>query len=139
MSTAQALSVFSTQVPQDQRCKQMHHHWGDRCVNLKMLVYGFMNRFNDAYNGGYWDFNITQNSAFYISLSTDKPVHLVNSLNFSSETMSADAAVVVLTIFACSYGLDKWPEDEAILNTFDLLMSVVGDHPESSEIYRLLD
>lgn len=117
----------------------MHQHWGNRCVNLEMLVYGFMNNFNEAYNGGYWDFNLTSNHAFYISLSTDEPVHLVNPLNYADETMSADAAGVVLTIFACSYALDKWPEDEAILNTYDQLMSAFGDHPEASKIYRLID
>ncbi|MBL4842173.1 MAG: antirestriction protein [Thalassospira sp.] len=139
MSTAQALTEFSTRVPELQRAETMHQYWGDRCVNLEMFVFRFMDNFNEAYNGGYWDFNITHNNALYISLSTDKPVRLVSPLNYADETMSADAAGVVLTIFACSYALDKFPDAEEILATYDRLMDVFGDHPEASKIYRLLD
>jgi hypothetical protein len=139
MTTAQALPEFFTRVPKLQRAQTMRQYWGDRCVSLEMFVFSFMNTFNDAYNGGYWDLNITSNNALYISLSTDEPVRLVSPLNYADETMSADAAGLVLTIYASSYGMHKFPEDAYILETYDKLMEVVGDHPEASKIYRLLD
>lgn len=141
MTTAQALPKFFTSVPKLQRAQTMHQYWGDWCVSLEMFVFSFsfMNTFNDAYNGGYWDLNITSNNALYISLSTDEPVRLVSPLNYADETMSADAAGLVLTIYASSYGMHKFSEDAYILETYDKLMEVVGDHPEASKIYRLLD
>lgn len=139
MSTAQAIPELFTRVPKLQRAQTMHQYWGDRCVNLEMFVFSFMNTFNDAYNGGYWNLNITSNDALFISLNTEEPVRLISPLNYGDETMSAEAAGLVLTIYGCSYALDKYPEEALIPETYDKLMAVVGDHPEASKIYRLLD
>lgn len=101
------------------------------------LVYAWMRRLSPDYQGGYWAFYALSNDGFYLA-PTGREMRLIVEGNDFDEAVSADAAGVIVTLFAlnqlaCDTG------DDRIIDLYYSLLDFAREHPEEGSIMRAID
>lgn len=87
-------------VPGDERLQFLPRVFGRRFMQGESAVFNWMRRLCPGYNGGFWEFIDLSNGGFYLRLVTEKPLTIhVEGNGFSGE-LSADAASIVVCMFA---------------------------------------
>lgn len=108
------------------------------CIEGELAVYQWMRRLCSSYNGGYWQFYGLSNGGFLMCPTGAKTFHLVWSLNWSDEVVSAQAAGIVATLFALSQVMETNPDDLVVENYYRL-REFLAEHPEAEAMFRLID
>ncbi|MDW1906883.1 antirestriction protein [Vibrio sp. 705] len=105
-------------------------------------VMGYMTKFSEDYDGGYWDFYSLSNGGYYMAPNMDTSLFLEISSNWFSGEMSADAAGIIVTLFALGQ-LAGESEGTALgdrfITLYHLLRDFAKEHKESSLILRAID
>ena len=101
-------------------------------------VYGLMDSFCQDYNGAYWEFYTLSNGGFFMAPLTDQEMHIQIDMNMFEGVMSAQAAGVVVSLYALCIFAER-TQNERIIDHYHLLRDFVGSHPESSKIYQAID
>ena len=101
-------------------------------------VYGFMSSFCKEYNGGDWEFYTLSNGGFFMALLGDQPMRLQIDTNMCDQQMSAQAAGIVVSLFALGLMAERTQSDR-VINHYHLLRDFVECHPEASKIYQAID
>lgn len=102
------------------------------------LVYDWMKRLSPDYQGGYWNFFILDNGAYYMAPKHEgKMLIQVYGNQFEGE-VSADAAGIIATMFALGHLAAEFRE-ERLIDLYHLLRHYIEEHPESGAIYQALD
>ncbi len=101
-------------------------------------VFDTMRRLSPKYSGGLWHFYTLSNGGYYMAPNTEAPMHLSVSGNWFEGEMSADAAGIVVTLFALS-ALSIETYIERIGDLFHLLRDYAADHPEARLILAAID
>ena len=100
-------------------------------------VYCWMRRLCPHYDGGYWEFYDLSNGGFYIAPADEKKMWLTWPGNYFNDEMSADAAGIVVTLYALN------DVAEQISPTFGekhrQLYDYIESHPEAQAIYAAID
>ena len=105
------------------------------------LVYGWMRRLAEGYNGGFWNYYTLTNGGFYMAPVLGRLRLEVDGNGYGGE-MSADAAGIVATLFvlgqlsAETQGTD---ECDALIDRYHWLREYAGTHAEAAQIYRAID
>lgn len=102
------------------------------------LVYVWMGRLCEDYNGAYWHFYETDCGARYMTPDIEAPVRIDVHGNGFEGDMSADAAGIVATLFALGQLAQETKEDY-LIDFYHLLRNFAYEHPESSAIFRAID
>lgn len=102
------------------------------------LVFRYLELFSGSYEGGYWDFVELSNGGFYMSLRSSQPFHLIIASNGFDGEMSADAASVVVNLFALCQ-LANEHELESLTEMFYALRYYASEHSEARQILRAID
>ena len=107
------------------------------------LVFSWLDRLSEDYNGGYWHFYTLTNGGFYLALASDKESMriLVEGNGFDGE-MSADAAGIVATFFALSQLTGEVQGTEAgdtLIDRYFFLRDFAAEHVEAGLIFRAID
>ena len=124
-------------VPGDERLQFLPRVFGRRFMQGESAVFDWMRRLCPDYNGGFWDFIDLSNGGFYLRLVTDKPLTIhVDGNGFSGE-LSADAASIVVCLFAINElmfdGAHQLEDPYYALKDFGL------QHPECKSILHAID
>ena len=105
-------------------------------------VYGWMHALCDTYNGGYWHYYTLDNGGFYMALDSDQCLTLAVDGNGFQGEMSADAAGIVVTLFAlCQLASEAADTDlgDALADRYHALRDFAAAHVERLVIFRAID
>uniref|UniRef100_UPI000480647E antirestriction protein n=1 Tax=Ferrimonas kyonanensis TaxID=364763 RepID=UPI000480647E len=76
---------------------------------------------------------------FFLAPATQEPLALEWRGNYSSEQVSAEAAGIVITLFALGHLSCNFPHYPKIAERYHQLRDYVGGHNEAAKIWRLID
>lgn len=134
-----ATPVTAALVADEKRLNFLPAYFGPRLMlRGEGLVYGWMSRLADAYNGGFWNYYELSNGGFYMAPELGRLRLEVAGNGYSGE-MSADAAGIVATLFALGQIVAQIDGTDALIDRYHYLRDFAGDHPEASAIYRAID
>ncbi len=103
------------------------------------LVYAWLRRLSSDYQGGYWEFYELSNGGFYLAPALgQETLRLSVEGNDFNETVSADAAGIIATLFALNH-LACETCSERIIGLYDALRDFALEHSESGSILRAID
>jgi hypothetical protein len=125
--------ITAGKVPESKRANLLYLAFGKACVRFERLVYLFADQLCSEYTGGFWEFYLLSNGAFYMTPPDDMEVSAANGF---TGRMSADAVGIVVSLYAASALAEQ--SDRGI-DAFHRLREFALDHPESSAIFRAID
>jgi len=127
-------------IPEAGRLAILPKKFGGQFLNFEMAVYDIAGRSPD-YNGGYWDYMIAENGAFYMRPDSDSKFRFDNVAAYYEGVLSPDAFGVVCTLYACSLlAFDATGSDQGkLVDNFHLLRQVAVEHLEASDILTAID
>lgn len=99
-SSSSTNAIQAKVVPGDERLRFLPRVFGRRFMQGEAAVFNGMRRLCRQYGGGFWDFVDLSNGGFYLRLVSDKPVALYVDGNGFEDELSADAASIVVCMFA---------------------------------------
>lgn len=111
-------------------------------IRGEALVFGWLDRLSDDYNGGYWHFYTLTNGGFYLALSSNKPMRISVEGNGFDGEMSADAAGIVATLFALGQlagEVQGTNIDDVLIDRYYFLRDFALDHAEARLIFKAID
>lgn len=140
MSTAVAStsSIVATVVPGHLRAATLPKKFPGIFLVFESLVYRYLEVFSDDYKGGYWEFVDLSNSGFYMSLNSNARFYLSIASNGFEGEMTADAASLVVNMFAIGQLANQHKTDH-LIELYHLLREFVGEHPEANRILCAID
>ncbi len=137
-------TIKASQVPEGDRLSFLPKHFGKLMMKFEGTVYLWMRRLSTDYTGGYWNFYELSNGGFYMALSGERRFQF-NSLNYAQEEVSADAAGVIVTMFALNaiingIAYEEEPDlSENFIEGYYRLRDFAAEHAESRKIFALID
>jgi uncharacterized protein YyaL (SSP411 family) len=111
-------------------------------IRGEALVFGWLDRLSEEYNGGYWHFYTLTNGGFYLAPSSDTSMRISVEGNGFDGEMSADAAGIIATFFALSQLTDEVQGTEAgdtLIDRYFFLRDFAAEHVEARLIFRAID
>lgn len=134
--------VTAALVADENRLDFLPAYFGPRLMMRgEALIYGWMRRLADAYNGGFWHYYKLSNGGFYMAPELGRLRLDVAGNGYSGE-MSADAAGIVANLFALGQmagEIQGTDAADALIDRYYYLREFAADHPEASAIYRAID
>ena len=109
-------------------------------LRLEMAVYAMTDNLSPDYKGGFWDFYLLSNGAFFMAPSSDKQFRVVCDNGFEGE-LSADALGIVASLYAYSHQSFGGPSKfaETCAEQYHLLREYMFDHAEVATILSAID
>jgi hypothetical protein len=92
--------VSSSKVVDGQRIHFLPTHFGGYMLAFENLVYDYARQLCPGYTGGLWDFFELDNGGVYMAPASARDLAISVEGNGFQGTLSADAAGIVLTLFA---------------------------------------
>ena len=93
--------ITATKVADEDRLNFWLRHVGmAKMLAFERHVYCWMRRLCPHYDGAYWNFYDLSNGGFYIAPADEKKMWLTWPGNYFNDEMSADAAGIVVTLYA---------------------------------------
>ncbi|RLM11785.1 antirestriction protein [Gibbsiella quercinecans] len=132
------------QVCESDRLSFLPYLFASDYLLAEMQVYATAERYLREYNGGFWYFIWLPDGGGYMAPDLDR-VHLANVNNGGDNTLSGDAAGIVLTSWVinsrCWFHHDRGNAGmvELYMHREEQLWAHIKTHPECSDICRLLD
>lgn len=103
-------------------------------------VFAFAGHLMKDYMGGFWELRSLPNGAFFYDLQDEEDeVEVTWSMNYFSDTMSAQAMSIAASVFALNILAEQTGEDSIIQYLIDLRDYACSAHPESAKLCRLFD
>ena len=136
MNASATTSVTATLVAEAERLDFLPAHFGCHFLQVERAVYAWMSELCATYRGGYWEFLSLSNGGGY--LRTSEGEWQISVENGFSRTLSADAAGIVVTLFALSHLSFRFPESQ-LGEQYHRLREFVSAHPEGALIFRAID
>lgn len=144
-NTQEQQPVSASLVADNHRLTFLPSYFGPRqMIRGEALVYAWLRKLSDDYNGGYWHYYTLTNGGFYMAPRLDKRLRLEVAGNGFGGEMSADAAGIVATLFAlCQLASEIQGKDDsatdALVDRYLLLRDFAGDHAEARLIFQAID
>ena len=130
-------AITCSVVPGDERLKFLPRVFGRRYIQGETAVFTWMRRLCRNYNGGFWDFVDLSNGGFYLRLVRDEPLAISVSTNDYAGAMSADAASIVVSLFAINELLFAGAHE--LDDAYYALRDYALQHAECREILKAID
>jgi hypothetical protein len=130
--------VETYHVPADARVDILSRHFGSKMLMVEHTVFHFMRKFVSEYDGGLWEFYELSNGGFYMA-PTSMPVEFRVQSNEFEGIVSADAAGVIVCLFAFSHLSLQRPADDLFGRNFHALREFALNHAEATLILAAID
>jgi hypothetical protein len=142
MENAIQETISAALVAEHQRLDFLPRHFGQLMLNVEAYIYNRFDLLCPEYKGGYWEFYDLSNGGCY--LAPDGGTYRIRQPNnYFDEVVSADAAGIIVTLYAmselsfryynCEQGTQVFSERFYQLRDFAL------SHAEASLIFRAID
>lgn len=133
-----SVGITKTIVPGHKRSSVLPTRFPGLFLVYEMLVYRYKESFCQDYSGGYWDFVELSNGGFFMSLRSDLLCKLIIPTNGYEGEMTAEAASIVVNIFALSQLANEHKMD-FLIDMYHALRDFACDHPEARQILCAID
>ncbi|NBZ89238.1 antirestriction protein [Stagnihabitans tardus] len=140
MTDLATLSATATLVPEASRMDFLPELFGRRLMlKGEQTVYNLMSWLSPQdYAGGLWHFHEQNGLPLFLSPATDKRFRISCETNGYQGEVSAEAAGIIVTLFALSH-LSFQHEADILAEAYLRLCAFAGDHPEAREIFKAID
>ncbi|MDN7880083.1 antirestriction protein [Burkholderia aenigmatica] len=129
--------ITASIVPDDDRLDILLRTFGVQHVQrAEGLVFSWMRRLCQDYNGGYWDYWKTTNGGFFMAPSAAGAVTL--SSNMEDVELSSQAGGIVASLFAWGQLCNTTELDEHI-ELYHAVREFAREHAEGQRILALID
>lgn len=136
-SSSSTNAIQAKVVPGDERMRFLPRVFGRRFMQGEAAVFNWMRRLCRQYDGGYWDFIDLSNGGFYLRLVSEKPVALFVDGNGFEGELSADAASIVVCMFAINALMFNGAHE--LEDAYYALREYALQHPERRLILDAID
>ena len=130
--------IVARRVAEHQRLQTLPEHFGRRMMQVEALVYQYMRELSRTYRGGYWHFYDLSNGGFYMAPSDDAQVLIHVEGNDYEGSLSADAAGIVVSLFALCQ-LSAQYQSRTFADHYHWLRDFALDHAECRAIFAAID
>ena len=105
------------------------------------LVYLWMKKLCDEYNGGYWTFYKLSNGGYYMAPASYNMMKIKCWLNYFDGELSSDAAGIIPTMFALSklFSIENIDETDRFVELYLKLQEYAQQHDEKNLIFEAID
>lgn len=131
--------VTAALVPEANRLNFLPRHFGRLMMVVEREVFTQMRDLCESYSGGFFDFYDLSNGGCFMALSQSEPLKIEVLGNGYAGTLSAEAAGIVVTLFALNRLSFRFPHLECLAERFYQLREFASDHPEAGEIFAAID
>ena len=135
--------VTASLVASNRRLTFLPTYFGPRLMMRgESLVYAWLRRLSEDYNGGFWNYYELSNGGVYLAPELTGRLCLEVDGNGYSGELSADAAGIVATLFTLGQlAADNQGTDVAdvLIDRYHFLRDFARDHAEAAEIFRAID
>lgn len=125
--------ITATLMALEKRLAALPHYFGRNCIKFENNVFAWMRHLSSEYTGGFWNFYELSNGGFFMAPAQDA-ITLCCEGNYYEGTMSAEAAGIVVCLYAMSNANFDFPED-----LYWNLRDYAADHAEAEEIFAAID
>ena len=133
-------TITKTLIAEPERLDALPRYLGKHFLEFEMGVYGYMDHFCEAYNGGYWDYYRLSNGGFFMCLSGDEHFKVFNEGNHFADEMSSEAVSIGVNLFALNALLWGDHVGVKIRDLYDNLQLYAADFPdEAGKIWSFID
>lgn len=135
-------TITSSLVADSDRPNFLPKYFGNFMLIGETFVYRFADKLAAGYNGGYWHFYSLSNGGFYMAPAYDEPMAITVDGNYFDDSMSPDAAGIVITLFALNTLVNQYHEAydvDDLCDRYHFLRDYACTHPEASLILRAID
>jgi hypothetical protein len=132
------IKITATLVAAPQRLNVLPKFIGAKMMRFEALEYYFAGQLAAEYTGGLWEFYELSNGGFYMAPQGYPSLTLSVAGNGYTGTVSADAAGVVITLFALGQLAAETHSDDHI-DLYQRLREFAFEHDECSDIVAALD
>lgn len=131
---------IATLVPESRRLDFLPALFGiNRLIAGETIVYDFMDRLSPLdYDGGFWTFHELDGQPLFLAPTSKPRFRLVWEDNGYQGEVSAEAAGIVVTLFALSHLSFRF-QDDRFSEAYARLYDFAADHPEAAEIFQAID
>ena len=132
------LKITATQVAMPRRLNVLPKFFGSKMMRFESLVYSFAGELASEYSGGLWEFYELSNGGFYMAPQGYPSLTLSVDGNGYTGTVSADAAGVIVTLFAlCQLAAETGRDDH--IGLYHYPREFAFEHVECSDIVAAID
>ncbi|BCM78153.1 antirestriction protein [Aeromonas caviae] len=133
------LIITASQVEEEDRMEFLPAFFGESLMlKGEGLVYNWMRRLSEDYQGGLWQFYHLSNGGFYMAPDLDRKLVLCVPGNWFQRELSADAAGIVATLFVLCQ-LANATEEDRLIDLYYKLKAYLDFHPEGGLIAQAID
>jgi len=130
--------ITAIKVDPDRQLDILPKYLGAHMLLGEDLIYAYMRRLCESYQGGLWSFYETSNGAFFMAPEQEEKCLITWADNWYEGTMSAEAAGLTATLYAIGHLANQTRQDRFI-ELFHALREFAMDHPEAGEVMAAID
>ena len=112
---------------------------GPAFIAVESYVYQWMRRLCADYSGGYWDFYNLNGKPGFMAPHDEKSFHLHCDGNFFDGEVSAEAAGIIVCIFALGCAFEVNPSLGILVERRERLIDFATTHAEARQILQAID
>ena len=135
--------VTASLVAEAQRLDFLPAYFGPRLMMRgEALVYAWLRRLCERYNGAYWHYYTLSDGGFYMAPDLADRLAIEGDGNGFRGELSADAAGIVATLFALGQLAAEAADTDAgdaLIDRYHFLRGFAASHPEAAAICRAID
>ena len=129
--------VLATLVPEAERLAFLPRHFGRQMMTFETAVYAQMRFLASEYSGAYWEFYDLSNGGCF--MAPCGPSLRIAAPNGFDETMDAESAGIVATLYALSALSFKYPAVDVFATRFHQLRDFALEHAKAGAILEAID
>ena len=129
--------VLAMLVAQAERLDFLPRHFGRQMMTFETAVYAQMRLLSADYVGGYWEMYDLSNGGCF--MAPRGPSLRIVAPNGFDETMDAESAGIVATLYALSALSFKYPAVDVFATRFDQLRDFALEHANAGAILEAID
>jgi hypothetical protein len=129
--------VLATLVAEAERLDFLPRHFGRQMMTFETAVYAQIRFLASEYSGGYWTFHDLSNGGCF--MAPRGPSLRIVAPNGFDETMDAESAGIVATLYALSALSFKYPAVDVFATRFHQLRDFALGHAKAGAILEAID
>lgn len=135
---SKAAVIKSELIPDAERLSALPKYFKSHMMEVEGSIYHLMSRFCQEYDGGYWNFYRLNNGGFYMACDDNLSFKITVPSNYFEKTVSADAAGIIVCLYAYNLLCCKH-ESDLLIDHYYKLLDYARTHQDASLIFRAID
>ena len=134
--------ITASMVPESDRHHFLPEFYPGLFMAAETLTYAVAKRYISGYCGAYWNFFRLSNGGYFMAPDEPEPLRVVVTGNYTDETMSAEAAGIVTTLYVLDRLMNAQLKEKVRERYIDLwhkLRDYACQHSDCAAILKAID